>query len=211
MWSLSEARDKLADRLGEDSTVFWSADDRDSYINEAQRWIAAITRGVTSQVSGTVSTSSPTVTLPAKTISGSASMGYVDGGRTLAIIDVEQANLVSPNWRTQRGSPLWVILDTVAGEARITPLPTSSKTVYLTVAILPSDVSTGSDELFNGVDVMEKYQGALINIAASIALLKERYDGDAERFYQFAVQELQQMGINPQQIPPFRQLQQEAQ
>jgi len=90
--------------------------------------------------------------------------------------------------------------------ARVTPIPTAGTTVYVTVSILPADMSADSDELFDGVDAMEQYQGAIVNFAASLALLKERYDGDAERFYKFAVQEMQQVGVNPQEIPPFREV-----
>jgi len=206
VWTLSEVRSKLSDRLGEDSIVFWEDADRDSYINEAQRLVSSITRGITSTAFGTVNTSTPSITLPNKMINGTATMGYVDGGRSLSIISVEQANLVSPNWRTQRGSPLWIILDTMTATARVTPIPTAGTTVYVTVSILPADMSADSDELFDGVDAMEQYQGAIVNFAASLALLKERYDGDAERFYKFAVQEMQQVGVNPQEIPPFREV-----
>jgi hypothetical protein len=55
--------------------------------------------------------------------------------------------------------------------------------------------------VFNGEEVMEKYQGALLNFSAAMLLLKERYDGDAERFWQFAMQEMQMLGIDPAKIP----------
>lgn len=206
MWTLSEIRSKLSDRLGESSTTFWSDDERTDFINEGQRFVASLTRGIPSTVSGAVETSSPTLTLPGRTISGSATMGAIDGGRVLPVITVEQANMVSPNWRALVGRPIWFILDLVNAEARVSPVPSTSTNVSLTVSILPTNLSGDSDELFDGVDAMEQYQGVVLNIAASLALLKERYDGDAERFYQFAVQELQQLGVNPQDIPPFRQV-----
>jgi hypothetical protein len=153
-----------------------------------------------------VNTASPTLTLPSRLLNGAAAMGYVDGGRTLSVVDIETANMLSPNWRSQSGSPLWIILDVTGGEARVSPVPTTDTTVYLSVSVLPAEMTTGSDELFSGVDAMEKYQGVVINIAAALALLKERYDGDAERFYQFGIQELQQLGVKPDDIPTFQNL-----
>jgi hypothetical protein len=75
--------------------------------------------------------------------------------------------------------------------------------VVVNVSVLPDDLVGDGNPLFGGVQVMEKYQGALLNIAISLLLLKERYDGDAERFYQFAVQELQTVGVDPASIPPL--------
>jgi len=172
--------------------------------------VAAITRGIHSEVSGTVSTSSRTLTLPAKFLNGSAAMGYVDGGRALSVVDIETANRISPNWRTLVGGPLWIVLDVMGDSAYVTPAPQSSKTVYLTVSVLPTDMSADSDEVFDGADSMEKYQGTVINFAATLALLKERYDGDAERFYQFGMQELTSLGVKPDDIPTFQQMREVA-
>jgi len=206
VWSLSDVRAALSDRLGETSIEFWSDEDRIRYLNEAQRFVAAVTRGVPSQVSGSVETSSPTLTLPDKLVNAAAAMGYVDGGRALSVVDIETANMLSPNWRTLVGSPLWIILDVSGDTARVSPVPTSATTVYLSVSVLPDDLASDSDELFNGVDAMEKYQGVVLNIAAALALLKERYDGDAERFYQFAMQEMGALGVKPDDIPTFQQV-----
>jgi hypothetical protein len=82
-----------------------------------------------------------------------------------------------------------------------TPTPTSAVDVSARVSVLPADLENDSDVVFGGEEVMEKYQGALLNVAAAYLLLKERYDGDAERFYQFAVQELQAVGLDPARIP----------
>ena len=206
MWTLSEIRDKLSERLGETSTTFWTAIERTGYINEGQRFVASLTRGVPSTVSQVVNTSTPTIALPGKTFNAAATMGEIDGGRVLPVVTIERANLVSPNWRSLSGRPFWIVLDIPTATARVTPVPSTDTNVSLTVSIYPSDLSSDSDELFNGTDAMEKYQGVVLNMAASLALLKERYDGDAERFYQFAIQELQQLGISPQEIPPFRQV-----
>lgn len=206
MWTLEELRSALSDRLGETSITFWSDGDRDWYLNEAQRMVAAVTRGIQSEVSGSVDSSSRTLTLPTKVLNGSASMGYVENGRALSVVEVDRANLISPNWRTLVGSPLWVILDLPADIAYVSPAPSFAVTVYLSVSVLPTDMSADSDELFDGVEIMEKYQGTVLNFAAALALLKERYDGDAERFYQFGMQELQALGVKPTDIPSFQDL-----
>jgi len=210
VWSLFEARSALSDRLGETSTNFWSNADRTRYLNEAQRFVAAVTRGVPSEVTGSVNASSPSLTLPGKLVNAAAGMGYVDGGRALSVIDVETANRISPNWRTLRGSPLWWILDVSGDAAYVSPAPNVNTTVYLSVSILPADLVADSDELFNGVDAMEKYQGTVLNFAAALALLKERYDSDAERFYQFGMQELSNLGVKPDDVPTFQDLREGA-
>lgn len=79
-------------------------------------------------------------------------------------------------------------------------------TVTGKVAVLPDDLKNSSDELFSGVSTMEKYQGALLNYAAYLALLKERNDGGAERFYQLALAELKSLGVNPNNIPPAQEV-----
>lgn len=207
MWTLANTRTRLSDRLGEDSTVFWDQTARDSYINDAQRFVASVTLGVPETVSGAVSSTTPYLTLPDKILSAHAASGYVDGGDAITAIGIEQANLYSPNWRTFKASyPEWAILDLQSKRAYLSPIPKTSKTVYLTVSVLPDDLTLTSDTLFNGVPVMEKFQNVVLQMAATYALLKERYDGDAERYYQFAVQELQTLGVNPNAIPSFREV-----
>jgi hypothetical protein len=90
-------------------------------------------------------------------------------------------------------------------EDRVYLSPTSEAAVPVTVnvSVLPADLVGDNDQLYLGEETMEKYLNATINVAASILLLKERYDGDAERFYQFAIQDLQQLGVAPEEIPPI--------
>lgn len=207
MWTLAELRTRLSDRLGEESTVFWDQTARDSYINDAQRFVASVTRGVPETVTGAVSPSTPYLTLPEKILNAHAADGYVEDGDALTTIAVETANLYAPNWRTFTGTkPEWFILDLQHRRGYVSPIPRSSATVYLTVSVFPDELTLTTDELFNGSPVMEKYQNATLQMAAMYALLKERYEGDAERYYQFAIQELQTMGVNPNVIPSFQEV-----
>jgi hypothetical protein len=208
MWTLAELRTRLSDRLGEESVVFWDQTARDSYINDAQRFVASVTRGVPETVTGAVSTASTYLTLPDEILNAHAADGYVEGGDALTTVGIETANLRSPNWRTFTGKkPEWLVLDLQGKRAYVTPIPRVTTTVYLTVSVFPDELTLTTDELFNGAAVMEKYQNATLQLAAMYALLKERYEGDAERYYQFAIQELQTMGINPNVIPPFQEVQ----
>jgi hypothetical protein len=192
--------------LGETSTVFWTAADRTNYINDAQRLIASVTRGVESTVTGTVSTVTPYLTLPTRVVNAHPTNGFIVDGDSLNVVSIQAANSVAPNWRTLRASePKWFVVDLEAQKAYVSPIPKTSKSVSLAVAVLPADFATdGTDDavtLFSGVGLMEKYQGALLQLAGCYALMKERYDGDAERYYQFFIQELQSLGINPNDIP----------
>jgi len=188
--------------------VFWSDSDRTQYISDAQRLIASVTRGVEEAVSGTVSTTTPYLTLPTRVVNAHPSNGFVDGGGTLNVVPVQVANSVAPNWRTMQGrEPKWFVVDLEARRAYVSPIPRNSTDVTLSVAVIPVDFATdGSDdasEVLGGSPIMEKYQGALIQLAAVYALLKERYDQEAEKYYQFFMQELQTLGVNPMDIPTF--------
>lgn len=215
MWTLSETIERLSDRLGEDSVTFWSDVDRVSYINDAQRLIASITRGVVDTASGVVNTTTPYVPLPTNTIDAHPNGAYVSpSGRTLGVISIEDANMVDPTWRyTTASLPNWLVFDAMEFRGYVTPVPTSDTTVVVAVAVLPEQLVAGIDSsayLFKNVSVMEKYQPALLQLAATYALLKERYDGDAERYYQFFVQEMQSHGVNPAAIPSLKGVKQNA-
>ena len=215
MWTLAQTKARLSDRLGETSEVFWSEADRTYYINDAQRMLASVTRGVEEAVTGTVSSTTPYLTLPTRVVNAHPTNGFIDDGDSLNVVPIQIANSVAPNWRTLRGlEPKWFIVDLEARRAYVSPIP-SSTGVTLSVAVLPDDFATdGSDDaqvLFGGSSIMEKYQGALVQLAAVYALLKERYDQEAEKYYQFFMQELQAMGVNPTDIPTLGEVRSDAQ
>ena len=204
MWTLSQARARLGNRLAEASTVFWPNTERDDALNEAQRFIAAVTKGVPLTLSGSVDVITPFLTVSGKLLGEYAAAGRVDGGRALSFIPIEAADKIFPDWVNITGDPRWIIAAPHESRVYLSPVPALPTPVTVNVSVLPADLAGDTDELFAGVPVMEKFQGALLNIAASLLLLKERYDGDAERFYQFGVQEIQALGIDPASIPSMR-------
>lgn len=202
MWTLGQTRDRLRERLAEESTVFWGSDERDHAINEAQRFVAAVTRGVPLSITGPVDSLAPYLSLTGVKILGEyPAAGRILGGAALRYANQQIADTVFPNWTTAIGSPRWVIPAPHEDRVYLAPAPINPMAVTVQVSVLPADLSGDGDPLFGGVSVMEKFQGATLNIAASLLLLKERYDGDAERFYQFAVQEMQALGLDPASIP----------
>jgi len=203
VWTLSQARTHLSNRLAEESTVFWSSAQRDAAINEAQRFIAAVTRGVPLTASGAVDTTTRYLAISGKLLGEYPTAGRIAGGAALRYVPQEVADAIFPDWMTAVGMPRWVIPAPNESRVYLAPVPTTSLAVAVNVSILPADLSADGDALFADEVVMEKYQGALLNIAASLLLLKERYDQDAERFYQFAVQEMQAVGVDPARIPPL--------
>lgn len=207
MWTLDDADTRLRDRLAEESTVFWSLSQRREYLSDAQDFIAAVTRGVEHEVVATVSSSNPVIPLPTRVVNAHPAAAFTGQGRALNVVPIATANLVDVEWRSRKGrTPQWVIPHFSKKEAYVTPIPTQPVQVGLVVSVLPDRLEEGSDVMFNGSEVMSKYLNSTLNLAASYALLKERYDGDAERFYQLAITELTQLGIVPEDIPPFKQV-----
>jgi hypothetical protein len=214
MWTLADAKQRLSDRLGETSNVFWSEASRTAYINDAQRLIASVTRGIPSTVTGAVSPSSPNLGLPTKLLNAHPVAGNVVGGDALNIVPIQMANAMAPDWRTKTGKkPEWLIMDLANRLVYPYPVPTRSTSISVTVAVLPNDLSdvNPSEQVFNGFPLMEKYQNPLLHLAASYALLKERYDQDAERYFQNFVQEMQSLGVAPNDIPTFQEVRANAQ
>lgn len=201
MWNLSQIRARLGDRLAETSEEFWDTTSREYAINEAQRFVAAVTKGVPQTISGSVDSSTPYLTVTGKLLGDYEAAGRVTGGRALGYVPIEAADRGFPTWPTFTGTPRWVIPAPHEDRVYLVPKPDVSTSVTVNISVLPEDLSADGDELFGGEEVMEKYQGVVLNIAASLCLLRERYDGDAERFYQFAIQELQNLGVNPEEIP----------
>lgn len=210
MWNLGQIRDRLGERLAETDTTFWGTQARDNAINEAQRFVAAVTKGVPATVSGNVDTTTPYLTAPGKLLGDYVSAGRVDGGRALTYVRVEDANRGFPNWPTYQGAPRWVIPAPNEGRLYVVPAPATPTAVTINASVLPADVTGDSDFLFNNEPTMEKYQGVVLMVAATLLLYQERYDQDAERFYQHAVQEMQNLGVAPAEIPPMPQVVQDG-
>lgn len=208
MTTLTKFRSLLRDRLAEEGNEFWADKALDSYANLAQNFIASVTRGVseliTEEVGGTVSTFS----LPARTLNAHQLSGFdTESGEALGSVPLHAANILSPSWRTLRGvRPKWVILDFDAKEGHVSPVPYRKRDIDLRVAVLPDPVEHSNDKLFNGLSVMDKYLNVTINMAAFYGLLRERFDNDAERFYGIAFKELIDLGVNPNDIPPFEEV-----
>jgi len=204
VWDLATTRTRLGERLAEESTVFWDATERDDAINDAQRFIAAVTRGVPQTLTGSVSQATPYLAVSGKLLGDYVTAGQVDGGRALGFTVQELADRAYPGWRTAEGTPRWAVVAPDESRVYLTPTNTVADAVTVKVSVLPADLAADSDELFGGETVMEKYQGPLLSMAAAFLLLKERYDQDAERFYQFAIQEISALGVDPARIPPLR-------
>ena len=201
MWTLGQARTRLGERLAEVSVVFWTEDERDHALNEAQRFVAAVTKGVPLTLSGSVDTDTPYLPVTGTLLGEYAVAGRVDGGRSLNFVSQEAADRGFPTWTTFVGTPRWIIPAANEDRVYLSPAPTFATPVTVNVSVLPPEMGVSGDILFGDATVMEKYQGVVLNIAAALSLLKERYDGDAERFYQFARQELQDLGVTPASIP----------
>ncbi len=205
MMTLDAAREKLATVLAETSTAFWSVDERNGYIQQAQNRIAYITKGVPHYFSVAVDPSSPAIKL-SRTIIGTYATGiYVVGGRELSPLPLAQLARLDPGWRTRAGSPRWVVIEPAKGTLLPAPTPTSSITLEGAVAVLPATLSNGADLLLDNELTMEPYQTGLLYLAATYALLKDR-DPDVQMFYEFFKQELTELGVDPDDIPSIASL-----
>lgn len=205
MWTLATAIERVSSRVGEDSTVFWTAKDRVDAINDAQRFIASVTQGVPSTVSGLVSVATPFLPLAGSVAGMHGSAGRIAGGASLSMVRSDVADLTFPAWRSYVGTPKWVIVDMADSRAYLAPVPQDPIQVEVTIATIPDDFTLGDDTapLFNGSPHMRKFLGAFVNYAAAMLLLRERFDGDAERFYQLALNDLREAGIDVKAVPPL--------
>ena len=201
MWTLSQARTRLGERLAEASQVFWPDKERDDALNDAQRFIAAVTRGVPLELSGPVDANTPYLVVTGKLLGPYPAAGRGAAGRALSFIPIEVADRIYPTWASRSGFPRWVVTAPHESRVYLTPIPDDPVEVSVNVSVLPPDLAQDGAEFFLGETVMEKYLGPLLNLAASYCLLKERYDGDAERFYSMAIQELSTLGVDPATIP----------
>lgn len=203
-----DVRSALRDRLAEEGQEFWTDSSLLRYVNLAQTFIASVTRGVDAEVVAPVGGGTSSFSLPARTLSAHLLSGYdLESLEAMGTISVADANLISPSWRRMVGvRPKWFILDLPNREAHVSPIPWRERDVSLRVSVLPEPVAASGDELYNSQDVMDKYFNVTVNMAAVYAFLRERFDGDAERFYSLVYRELQDLGINPASIPEFREV-----
>lgn len=227
--TLDVVRDRLTDRLAEESTVFWSNASRTAAINDAQRMVSAVTRGVPERVVGAIGGGNRTLPFSGRPVAQDAATGVVLGtvgnlpivgsavvgsailggqavsvGRTLVAVRRDVADALSPYWWGISGMmPRWMVIDEASKELRFTPVPTILVDVDVNVRVLPDELVQDGDWLFNGVDFMDKYLETVILYAAAILFLRERYEGDAERFYNLAMVEMQRLGHAAGELPPL--------
>lgn len=200
MWTLGEARERLTGRVGEVSTEFWTVKDRNDAINDAQRFVAVATRGVPITITGIVSNGSRYLNVPYAVAGDYAFSGTV-GDRAVTVVPVKVADTIDPRWRTRTGPARWVFVDAFASRVWVSPAPGYEVDAAITLAVTPPALLADNERLFLGNEAMSKYLGVVLNYAAAMLLLRERFDGDAERFYQIAVNELGVLGVEPGVIP----------
>lgn len=210
MDNLEQLTTTLAHRLAEEGTVYWSAGERVHYLNESQRLIAKILGGipVTYTLAETISD------LPVGWLNQFESSGYIihevtgDELGSIRLLSAGEVDRSWPGWRRQtvRLDPLWVVLDAAERKLHVVPPLKPNTHVRLNVGVLPFDMISGSDELFQGHSQFEPYTSVVVTLAASLALLKERYEQDAERFYASAMREMQLLGATPYSIPTWEQV-----
>lgn len=201
MWTLSQLRQQLTYRLAETSGVFWEPAERDAYLNEAQRFVAAITRGVPSQIMGEVTSAVPYLLLPDKFVEEGSAGVYVERGNALTTIPRRMLDIIDPGWRNLYGTPRWALFDTQSDQLRIIPIPNKRIHVVGNITVLPDDMEQGSDPAFNGEAAMEKYLSPMVTLAAAYAILKERYGEDVNLFYGIFREEMMALGVKPDEVP----------
>lgn len=227
--TLDSVRLRLTDRLAEESTVFWSEESRVQAINDAQRIVSAVTHGVPEKVLGDIGGATRVLAVQGRPVGEDAATGVVLGddpqgarvgsarvGTSLvgllgvfvkhAIVAVRRdvADALNPHWwGVSNLEPRWMIVDEAYKQVHFTPVPRTPVGVEVEVRVLPQEVTQDNDLLFNGVDFMDKYLQVVILYAAAILLLRERYEGDAERFYGLAMAELQRLGHASGDLPPL--------
>lgn len=203
MKNLSQLKTALADRLAEHGTVFWSDQERTDLINEAQLLVAKLVGGIPRRFIS----SNSVFTLPDYWIGSFESSGHVRraDGRSHAVrfISAGQLDRVFPDWRSQaiKLNPMWVVLDRESREAQVVPELPEDATLELVFGALPPELRNGSDLLFDGQAALSIYESPVVTLAAGFALLKERYEADAERFFTLAMQNLTALGVDPYSIP----------
>lgn len=204
MITLGEARNRVTERLAETSGVFWTDSNRNRAINDAVRLVATVTKGVDETF--TPDPGETRVDFGTSTLTG---VNYVKahyGEHTLPAVSADGVSVVNRLARGSVGlSPRWLVVDERNNEAFLHPTPASPLAWSVNAHVLPGIVTIDDDPLFLGKPNMDKFINPTILLACAYLLLQERFDGDAERFYQLALQELTMLGVDPTSIPPLQQ------
>ena len=208
MITLGQARERVTERLAETSGVFWSEEARNRAINDAARLVATLTKGVTK-----------TYSIPANNFAHNfgndilaginhISASFVTGSSIVIVpaVSFTEASKVSRNFSFFAGSaPRWLVVDESNGTAFLRPIPPAPFPSWnITANVIPAPVQNDNDNLFLGNSSMDKYITPTVLLACAYLLLQERFDGDAERFYQLGLQELTMLGVDSTTIPPLQ-------
>lgn len=206
MITLAEMRSRVTSMLAEESQVFWSQTERNRAINDAQKFVAALTQGV--EVTLSSAPKARQMSFSAYAAAGVKHVEAVWGAESLILpaIDEESIRTIDRHWqRPVALPPRWIVIDTRQSRATLYPSPhtTLLTSWFLRLRVIPWD-ATDNDELFLGRPSMEKFLVATALIACAYLLLKERFDNEAEKYYQMGVQELQILGVDSGSIPPLQ-------
>jgi hypothetical protein len=201
MWTLSQAIDSVADRLASTQDVFF--DKLDLYVYLAVTTISKLTKGVKAEVTGTITNLSPTIDVAplGVPVLGSDAEGIlVDNTWSVSYAPLEVMKMMQRDYAQISGFPRWFTYEPRERRLRFVPAPIVSMPVQGSIPIVPARLTAPTDNaelIFGGNPDMAIYLNAMVNFACHLALLKERYDGDAERFLQLFITELQMLGVNP--------------
>lgn len=207
MITLAEMRSRVTSMLAEESQVFWSQTERNRAINDAQKFIAALTQGVQVSILSSGPTS-PSVYFGTYPVAGvkHAEGEWGTDSLVLPAIDIEAIRVIDRHWRREVPlPPRWIVVDAAASSVWLYPNPEIALRQYwiAKLKVIPGDASD-NDLLFSGAVSMEKFLVATALIACAYLLLKERFDNEAEKYYQMGVQELQILGVDSGSIPPLQ-------
>lgn len=204
MITLGEARERVTERLAETSGVFWTNSARNQAVNDAARLVATVTKGVDETF--TPALNETRVDFGASTLAG---VNYVKahyGAHSLPAVSADEVSIVNRRSGGKVGlAPRWLVVDERSNEAFLHPTPASPLAWSVDAHVLPGIVTVDSDPLFLGKPNMDKFINPTVLLACAYLLLQERFDGDAERFYQMALQELTMLGVDSNSIPPLQQ------
>lgn len=203
MITLGEARTRVTERLAETSGVFWTDTARNRAINDAVRLVATVTKGVDETFTPALNETS--VDFGSSTLTGVNFVTAKYGAHSLPAVSADEVSLINRRARGSVGlSPRWLVVDERSNEAFLHPTPASPLPWSVDAHVLPGIVQVDEAPLFLGKPHMDKYITPTILLACAYLLLQERFDGDAERFYQMALQELTVLGVDATTIPPLQ-------
>lgn len=201
MITLGEARERVTEKLAEVSSVFWTEPARNRAINDAARMVAVTTKGVIQDFP----TSGVQVQFGSAPLAGVNLINVTYDTVKLPAVSIEEATMTNRNTLKSGLRPRWLLVDERAGVGVLHPLPSVVKPWTVTANVIPPQVNQDTQELFLGSAYMDRYITPTILLACAYLLLQERFDGDAERFYQMALQELTVLGVDATTFPPLQQ------